>query len=150
MPGKSSRIGAGDAMSERFAGKVAVVTGAGSGIGRGVAERLAAEGARGLLASRTPPAGEAAAVAIRDQGGEAVFLPTDVTRAEDCARMVAAAVEQWGGLDLLVNNAGAAEHAPVTSLAEDTWERVLAVNLKAVFLGSKAAFPALAARGGGA
>jgi NAD(P)-dependent dehydrogenase (short-subunit alcohol dehydrogenase family) len=135
-------------MRKRFQGDVAIVTGAGSGIGRRVAERLAAEGAAVLLASRTPGPGEAAAAAIRAQGGDAWFLATDVTRADDCARLVAAAQERWGGLGLLVNNAGAAEHAPVAELAEAAWEQALAVNLKAVFLASKAAFPLLAGRRG--
>src|SRR5688500_12482045 len=93
-------------MAARFEGKTAVVTGAASGIGRRIAERLAAGGAAVLLADANREAAQAVAAALEAGGSRADAVVADVTRAEDCGRMVETAVERWGGLDLLVNSAG--------------------------------------------
>jgi len=134
----------------RFTGKVAIVTGAASGIGRAVAERLAREGARVLIADRDADNGPDVAAGIHAAGGEAAYLPADVTRYDDCRRMVDETASRWGGLDLLVNNAGVGGGAPVAALEEEAWDHILDVNLKGVYLCSRAGLPALAARGGGA
>jgi len=133
----------------RLPGRVAIVTGAARGIGRAIAERFAAEGAAVLLADVASEAGEVAAAAIRARAGRAEFVATDVTREAAVAAMVAAAVERFGGLDILVNNAGAGSFVPFERLEPAEWDRLLAVNLRAVYLGCRHALPALRLRGGG-
>lgn len=134
-------------MSERFVGKVAIVTGGASGIGRRTAERLAAEGARVVVADRNAEAAASAAPALGAERGIAVTV--DVTDAGQCRAMVQAAVERWGGLDLLVNSAGIGALGAIASLEEAAWDAVLDTNLKGTFLACQAAFPALVDRGGG-
>jgi NAD(P)-dependent dehydrogenase (short-subunit alcohol dehydrogenase family) len=130
----------------RYVGKVALVTGAGGGIGRATAERLAREGARVLLADLPGPGLEAAAL-----GASGLACPTDVTRTEDVERAVARAERELGGLDLLVNNAGIeGALAPIEDYPLEVFDRVLAVNVRGVFLGMRHAVPALRRRGGGA
>src|SRR5579883_2224646 len=90
----------------RVEGKVIIVTGGATGIGRGISEVLAREGARVVIANRNRERGEEAAAAIGGQGGEALFVPTDVAKEDDCRHLVACAVERYGRLDGLVNNAG--------------------------------------------
>jgi NAD(P)-dependent dehydrogenase (short-subunit alcohol dehydrogenase family) len=132
----------------RYVGKVALVTGAGGGIGRATAERLAREGARVLLADLPGPGLEAAAAAL---GASGLACPTDVTRTEDVERAVARAERELGGLDLLVNNAGIeGALAPIEDYPLEVFDRVLAVNVRGVFLGMRHAVPALRRRGGGA
>jgi NAD(P)-dependent dehydrogenase (short-subunit alcohol dehydrogenase family) len=129
----------------RLDGRVAIVTGGASGIGRATAERFAFEGASVLIADVHAEMGETAA-----PGSEVVFLRADVTDSGDCARMVAEAERRWGGLDILVNSAGIGEGAAIIDLEEEAWDRVLNVNLKGVYRCCKAALPALVRRGGGA
>jgi NAD(P)-dependent dehydrogenase (short-subunit alcohol dehydrogenase family) len=135
----------------RLDGKVALVTGAAGGIGRTAAERFAAEGAEVMLADVLDDDGESAAAGIRDAGGTAAFVHADVTRAADVDGMVAATVERFGRLTVLFNNAGVflPGDDSVTTTPEDVWDRVIAINLKGVFLGCHAAIPAMLDAGGG-
>ena len=135
----------------RLQGKVAIVTGAGSGIGRAIAHGFAAEGARVVAADiRLEAAQETRATG--PPAGSTVALQADVSRAADAQRMVAAAVERFGRLDVLVNNAAIqliGQDAPCHELDEDVWERTMAVNLRGPFLCTKHALPELIRAGGG-
>jgi NAD(P)-dependent dehydrogenase (short-subunit alcohol dehydrogenase family) len=116
-------------------GKVALITGASSGIGRKTAEVFAAKGAKVVLAARREDELGELANEIRSGGGEATAVTTDVSSAEDVERMVAHAIETFGRLDYAVNNAGVeGALAPVTELPEEEWDRVLDINLKGTFL----------------
>ncbi len=135
----------------RYAGKVALITGAAGGIGRATAERLAQEGAALVLADLAEAPLAAAAEAVRSAGGRVVAATADVTRLPDFEALVARAERDFGGLDLLVNNAGIeGVVAPIESYPLEVFDQVLAVNVRGVFLGMRAAAPALRRRGGGA
>jgi len=134
----------------RVAGKVALVTGAASGLGAASARRLAAEGASVLLTDVVTEAGQAVADEIEAAGGAAAFVDHDVTSETEWERAVAAALERFGRLHVLVNNAGVAGGgSELMTHAYEAWRRVLAVNLDGVFLGLRYAGPAIAAAGGG-
>jgi NAD(P)-dependent dehydrogenase (short-subunit alcohol dehydrogenase family) len=133
----------------RLAGRVAIVTGGGSGIGRAIAERFAAEGAGVLVADVDAAAGESAAAGIRAAGGRAEFVATDVTRESDVAGMIRTALERFGRLDVLVNNAGVGRFVPFEQLEPAEWDRTFAVNLRAVFIACREALPHLRASGRG-
>jgi NAD(P)-dependent dehydrogenase (short-subunit alcohol dehydrogenase family) len=142
-------------MPGRLAGKVAIVTGAGSrgpGVGNGKATAIlfAREGARVLCVDAVRERAEETVGLIRGEGGEAEPCVADVTRAEQCRAMVAAAVERWGGLDILHNNVGVESRKDLLDTTEEEWDRVMAVDLKSMFLATQSAVPALTARGGGA
>lgn len=142
-------------MPGRLAGKVAVVTGAGSrgpGVGNGKAAAVlfAREGARVLCVDRVKERAEETAALIAGEGGEAQAFVADVTRRDDALGMVAAAVERWGGLDILHNNVGVESRVDLMDLTEAEWDHVMAVDLKSMFLATQAAVPALERRGGGA
>ncbi|MFI6263077.1 SDR family oxidoreductase [Micromonospora sp. NPDC051006] len=138
-------------MSTRFVDKVILITGATSGMGRAVAERVAAEGARVVLAARGKEAGETFAADLRSAGRDAIFVPTDVTVAAEVEQLVRQAVEHYGRLDGAFNNVGAATaYGPVDEIDEDAWSADLALNLNSVFFGLKYQIPALRASGGGA
>ena len=127
-------------MSGALAGKRALVTGASHGIGRAVALRFAEEGARVALNYRSDrAAAEEAAASIEAAGGEAVALGGDVSRADEAAALVEAAVEAFGGVDVLVNNAGVTRDGLLLRMEEEAWDAVLDTNLKGAFLCSKAA-----------
>ncbi len=132
-------------------GKVAVVTGAGSGIGRATAVRLAREGASIIVADLDNTGGRETAGRIAAAGGAATAVHADVTRETDARRMLATAEERYGGLDILCNNAGITTGTlDFTQATSDQWQRVIDVNLRAVILGTHLALPLLRRRGGGA
>ena len=134
-----------------FTGKVAVVTGAAGGIGRAVAVRLAAEGARLALVDVDANALSASRDAVKQAGGEALTVTADVTRSADVERYVRATTDAFGGIDRFFNNAGIlGAVAPLIEYPEEMFDRVLAVNAKGVWLGMKHVAPAIIARGGGA
>jgi len=135
----------------RLDNRVALITGAGGGIGRATALRFAAEGAAVVVAERDAASGEATAASIRDGGGRAVFQLADVTSSADLARAVALAESEFGALHILFNNAGImpGEDASILDTDEAVFDRVIAVNLKGVFLGCKVGIPALLRAGGG-
>lgn len=119
--------------------KVAIVSGAARGIGRACAERFAREGAKVVLADIDEEAGEAAAAEFNDAGGEAMFVECDVAERLDVRNLVAATLESWSQIDILINNAGVIDSAPFLELEEEEFERVLRTNLKGAFLLGQAA-----------
>lgn len=125
--------------------KSTIVTGAGSGIGAGIAQRLAAEGARVIVNDINPDLGQRIASAIQSAGGQARFVQADVTRAADWARLVQAAQDLGNGrLDVVVNNAGwTHRNRPMLEVSEDEFDRVYAVNMKSIYLSAMAAVPAM-------
>lgn len=135
----------------RLEGKVALVTGAGSGIGKLTAETFAREGARVVVADVVDDAGRATVEGIRAAGGEAEYVHCDVSVAEEVEAMVAFTVGHFGKLDVMMNNAGIfhARDGSVIDTDEETWDRTIAINLKGVFLGSKYAVRAMLEGGGG-
>jgi NAD(P)-dependent dehydrogenase (short-subunit alcohol dehydrogenase family) len=135
-------------MSGRVAGKAALVTGAGSGIGRAVALTLAREGARVIVADFDPTSGQETAAIISQTGGHASFVRADVASIEDVQALMAVASEKLGRLDILHNNAGVAVRYAVADQDEEGWDRCVDVNLKSVFLCSKYAIPHMRERGG--
>ncbi len=140
-----------DAGCRRLEGRVAIVTGAATGIGRAVARRLGGEGARVAVVDRRHEAGESTARALREGGGEARFVACDVADAAQVRAMVESVVAAWGRIDVLVNNAGIPGAAvPADELNAEDWDRVIAVNLSGVFLCAKHAIPHLRANGRGA
>lgn len=135
----------------RLDDKVALITGAGNGIGREMALTFAAEGARIVVADALEEGGRATAEAVAAAGGEAGFVRVDVSSAAQVEAMVGFAVHAFGRLDCIVNNAGIfpADDGGLTETPESTWDRVMDVNLKGVWFGCKYAVPALIASGGG-
>jgi NAD(P)-dependent dehydrogenase (short-subunit alcohol dehydrogenase family) len=135
----------------RLDGKVALITGAGSGMGREAAELFALEGARVAVSDVSEEGGLATVAAIEAAGGHATFVRADVSRAADAEAMVAHTVRTFGGLHVLYNNAGVflAEDGGAVDTDENVWDRTVAVNLKGVWLGCKYGIPAMLATGGG-
>jgi NAD(P)-dependent dehydrogenase (short-subunit alcohol dehydrogenase family) len=133
----------------RLAGKVAVITGAASGIGRATAMRFAKEGARVVVADVNAEGGEATVTSIQATGGEAHFIRTDVAQEADLAQAIDAAVSGFGGLDILYNNAYWTDARTALETSPDNWQKTLDVTLRAVMVGSNLATPHLRARGGG-
>ena len=138
-------------MTPRFDGKVIVVTGGSSGIGRAVAQRIAAEGGCVVIGARGAEAGEAAAAVIRADGGRAEFVATDVTVEADVARLVGTALGRFGRLDGAFNNVGGVTAAgPIADLDAAGWQAELDLNLTSVFYCLKHELPALQGNHGGA
>ena len=132
----------------RFTGKVAVVTGAASGIGRACAVAFAREGARVAVVDRAPEMGHDTVALIREGGGEAVSLEADVAVEEQVRGAIAQAAETFGGIDVLHCNAGVAVRNKVSEQDAEGWDRCIAVNLRGVFLSSKYAIPYMLEKGG--
>lgn len=134
----------------RLRGKVAVITGASSGIGEATARALARLGARVVLAARRSDQLERVARGIGATGGEALPLVTDTTRRDDLDRMVRTAMDRYGRLDYAVNNAGAGGHGPFLDSTVDDFDRIMGTNVRGVFLAMQAEIPAILGSGGGA
>jgi 3-oxoacyl-[acyl-carrier protein] reductase len=135
----------------RLSGKVAIITGSGSGMGRASALLFAKEGAKVVVADIDGKAAEETADLIRKDGGEAVFVQTDVSKASEVAAMIQTAVNRYGRLDVLYNNAGfPMVPTPAEEIDEELWDRIMAVNVKAIFLAFKYAAPVMKKQGGGA
>lgn len=134
-------------MTDRFEGKVALVTGAGVGIGHAVAVRLAAEGASVAVLDRDKDAAEQTVAAI---GDKALALTADITSPEQVAAAFASVADRYGGLDVLVNNAGVVRYGTVPEFSVEDWDLVMDTNVKGTFLTVKHAVPMMRERGGGA
>jgi NAD(P)-dependent dehydrogenase (short-subunit alcohol dehydrogenase family) len=138
-------------MSQRFEDKVVVITGAAGGIGRAAARRFASEGARVVLVDVSAAGLHESLAAVEKAGGQALTVEADVTRPVDVRRYVSAALDRFHGIDVFFNNAGIlGAVSPLVDYPEETFDRVFAVNVKAVWLGLKLVGPELMARGGGA
>ena len=131
----------------RLENKVALITGAGSGFGEGMARRFVEEGARVVVADIDDPAGEGVAESL---GESACFIHADVSRAEDSAAMVQCAIDTFGRLDILVNNAGFTHrNRPMLEVPEADFDRIFAVNVKSIFLSARHAVPVFRDQGAG-
>ena len=129
-------------MTERLAGKTAIVTGGGRGIGSGITRRFVEEGARVAIVQRNPPPKE-----LLDS--RAIFVPADISRSDEIAKAVEECVTHLGWLDILVNDAGIMFERTVDEMSEGDWDRMMAINLKAPFLLTRQAMPEFRKRGGG-
>ena len=135
----------------RLDGKVTIITGGGSGMGKTAAELFAGQGAKVVVADYSEAAGEAVVAAVRSAGGQATFVKADVSNEDDARGMVRHAVATFGRVDALYNNAGImpeADHS-VIDTDVDTWDKVMAVNVRGVFLGCKYAIPQMLEQGSG-
>ena len=131
-------------------GKVAIITGAGSGLGREFAKELAGEGVKVVAADINLPGAEETVSMVSDAGGEAIAVEADVSDAASTQAMVQSALDRFGTVDILVNNAGlVGETVKTAEVSEESWDRIMAVDMKGVFLGSKAAIPVMLERGVG-
>ena len=133
----------------RLEGKVALISGGARGMGAEEARLFAAEGAKVVLGDVLEEEGQQVEAEIAETGGEAVFIRLDVTSESDWQGAVDTALERFGKLDILVNNAGIFDRALVHEQSEENWDRVMDINGKGVFLGTKAAIPAMREAGGG-
>jgi NAD(P)-dependent dehydrogenase (short-subunit alcohol dehydrogenase family) len=134
----------------RLKGKVAIVTGAGSGLGRAAALLFAGEGAKVVVAAHRDKDGEQTVKSIKEAGGDAIFAQVDVTKAADLEHAIKAAMDKYGKLNIMLNNAGTPGPGKlIADLTEEEWNRVISVNLTGVFLGTKYAIPEMLKGGGG-
>jgi NAD(P)-dependent dehydrogenase (short-subunit alcohol dehydrogenase family) len=132
-------------------GKVALITGGGSGIGQATALLFAEEGAKITVADSVPTGGQETVRKIREAGGEGTFVEVDVSKAADVERMVKTTMDTYGRIDILFNNAGiTGKVAPTAEITEEDWDLVLDTNLKGAFLGTKYVLPVMLKQGGGA
>jgi NADP-dependent 3-hydroxy acid dehydrogenase YdfG len=136
-------------MSTNIEGKVIVITGASSGLGEATARYLSAEGATVVLGARRVDRIESLAKELSDRGGKALALTTDVTHHEQVKNLVDAAVQTYGRIDIMLNNAGLMPHSPLERLKIDDWDRTIDVNLKGVLYGIAAALPHMKQQKGG-
>ncbi len=135
-----------------FDGKVIIVTGGALGMGKATALEFAREGGRVTVADINEPAGQAITQAMRDAGGQGLFVQADVSRSADCQRVVRQTVDTFGGIDVLFNNVGIQppeSYQNVENTPEELWDRIMDVNLKSYFLMAKYAIPEMRKRGGG-
>ena len=131
-------------------GKVAIITGAGSGLGREFAKELAGEGVKVVVADINLPGAEDTVSIVSGAGGDALAVQADVSVAASVQAMVQSALDRFGTVDILINNAGlVGETVKTAEVSEESWDRVMAVDMKGVFLGSKAVIPIMLERGGG-
>ena len=137
-------------MAERLQNKVALITGGNSGIGEATAHRFAKEGAKVCILARREAEGVAVQTAIRAEGGDCTFIPCDVTSRAAIEAAVAQSVTTYGRLDVLINNAGGGAREMFPDESDETWERVLRVNLTSCFLACRAAWPHFLRAGAGA
>jgi NAD(P)-dependent dehydrogenase (short-subunit alcohol dehydrogenase family) len=133
----------------RLQNKIAIITGAGSGIGRGIALAFIKEGAKVVVADWSEEGGKETVGQIRKINGEAVFVKTDVSKTADIDEMVKTCLDKFGRVDILVNNAGILKFGSLHETTEEEWDAVLDVNLKSVFLGSKRVIPEMLKQGQG-
>ena len=133
----------------RLQNKIAIITGAGSGIGRGIALAFVKEGAKVVVADWSEEGGKETVEQIRKINGRAVFVKTDVGKTVDIDKMVKTCLDKFGRVDILVNNAGIVKFGPLHETTEEDWDAVLDVNLKSVFLGSKRVIPEMLKQGQG-
>jgi D-sorbitol dehydrogenase (acceptor) len=136
-------------IERRLQGKAAIVTGGARGLGRAIAERLAGEGASVAIVALHRETSAEAAAAIEGRGGRAIAVAADVASEQDTRRYVAEAVEAFGRLDVLVNNAGAIAVGPLVETAADTWDRLFEVNVRGTFLGCREAAKRMIEQGEG-
>lgn len=127
--------------SERFRGKVCLVTGAGSGIGRATAIRFAQEAGKVVVIDRDEKGGNETVQQIRDMKGEAIFAKADVSNENEIIASVQAALKQWNRIDVMVNNAAMMTFKKIVDLTSEEWDRVMAVNMRSVFLYCKHCIP---------
>ncbi len=133
----------------RLEGKVAIVSGGARGMGAAEAKLFASEGAKVVIGDVLEDEGRKVEAEINETGGDAVFIPLDVVSESDWQRAVSTTVERFGKLDILVNNAGIAVWGVLEDTTNEDWDRVMDVNAKGVFLGTKAAIPEMRKAGGG-
>ena len=133
----------------RVAGKVALVSGGARGLGEAQAKLLAAEGAKVAIGDVLEEEGRKVEAEINELGGEAFFMPLDVTQADQWTAIIDETVSRFGKLDVLVNNAGIGGRGGLEDMTEEEWDEVMAVNAKGVFLGTKLAMPEIIKAGGG-
>ena len=131
----------------RFKDKVCVVSGGGSGIGRATCERFAAEGAKVVVVDVKEEEGNETVKAIRDAGGESIFAKADVSNSAEVQAVIKAAVDKWAHIDVIVNDAAMMTFTPILKTADEDWDRVIAVNLRSVFLFCKYGVPHMRAGG---
>lgn len=135
--------------THKLAGKVAIVTGAGSGIGQATARLFAREGAKVVVVDIVEPQGRETTSQITEAGGEAIFVKTNVTKATEVQAMIQTAVDTYGRLDILFNNAGVLRRGTIEECTEEDWDFIMDVNLKGVFFGTKYAVPVMKQQGEG-
>lgn len=125
----------------RLENKVAIITGAGSGIGRGIVLAFIKEGAKVIVVDLSEEGGQQTVEEIKKVNGEAIFIKTDVSKKEEVMAMVQKCLETFGRIDIVVNNAGIVKFSPFHEISEEDWDKILNVNLKSVFLVSKHVIP---------
>ena len=132
-----------------LAGKVSIVTGASRGIGKAISILLAQSGSRVVLAARSEPQLKSVRDEISSQNGDALVIPTDLTRDEEMERLVEQTIKEWGSVDVLINNAGLGKVAPVVKAKVSDWDETFQVNLRAPMILSKLVLPQMMERGEG-